>query len=140
MNLKPKFPSAIAESGSEDYAVPVEIPQSPEATAAHHAPLQRVRAQGVAPLSRELRRRPQEAIQQHVSSVKDLHVPVDGGISEFLSSIPKRYIPSDFFLADHSWNKTFPIHAPFKLHHPASFHVFSKDHVDQPSDSRYLLS
>ena len=68
-NVKLTFPAAaIAESGSEDYAVPVEIPQSPEATAAHHAPLQRIRAQGVAALSGELRRRPQEAIQQHVSA------------------------------------------------------------------------
>ena len=54
----------------------------------------------------------------------------------FSASSPERYIPSDFFLADHSWNKTFPIHAPFKLHHPAAFHVFSKDHVEQPSSSR----
>ena len=56
-----------------------------------------------------------------------------------VNSLFSRYIPSDFFLSDNSWNRTFPIHSPFKLHHPASFHVFSKDHVEQPSDAtRYF--
>ena len=73
MNLKLKYLAAIAESGSEDYAVPVEIPQSAEAAAAHDAPLQRVRAQGGATLSGERRRRPQEEIQQHVSGVFTIH-------------------------------------------------------------------
>ena len=77
--------SALAEPGSSDDAFPVEIAESAEAAAAHPAALQRLRAQGLAPLPRELRRRPQEAIQQHVSGAEDLHVvPVDGGIIEFV--------------------------------------------------------
>ena len=73
-------PTALAESGSADYAVPVEVPQSAEAPAAHDAALQRVRAQGLAPLPGELRRRPQEEIQQHVSGTVLVNVVVYASI------------------------------------------------------------
>ena len=42
------------------------------------------------------------------------------------------YIPSDFFMADHSWMKSFPVHDAFKIQYASTFHIFNKDQVESP--------
>ena len=71
-----------------------------------------------------------------------------------------RYIPSDFFTADHSWNRSFPVHQPFKLMQckglsgessDSSFHIFGRDSgvelpisdpdaIFDPSDADHMFS
>ena len=40
-----------------------------------------------------------------------------------------RYVPSDFFNAEHVWNDSFPTHQPFKFQYGSEFHVFNKEQV-----------
>ena len=49
------------------------------------------------------------------------------------------YVPSDFFMADHSWMKSFPVHDAFKIQYASTFHIFNKDQVESPllSDAVY---
>ena len=49
------------------------------------------------------------------------------------------YVPSDFFMADHAWIRTLPVHDPLKIQYESKFHIFSKDLVESPllSDAIY---
>ena len=49
------------------------------------------------------------------------------------------YVPSDFFMADHAWMKSFPIHDALKIQFESKFHIFNKDLVVSPllSDAVY---
>ncbi len=42
------------------------------------------------------------------------------------------YVPSDFFLADHVWNTSYPAHRPFRIQYASSYHVFNKELVEPP--------
>ena len=36
------------------------------------------------------------------------------------------YVPSDFFMADHSWMTSFPVHDGFRIQYASTFHIFNK--------------
>ena len=42
------------------------------------------------------------------------------------------YVPSDFFMADHSWMTSFPVHDGFKIQYASTFHIFNKELVESP--------
>lgn len=42
------------------------------------------------------------------------------------------YVPSDFFMADHAWMRSFPIHRPYRVQCASSYHVFSKELAAPP--------
>lgn len=50
----------------------------------------------------------------------------------FCSDPSHRYIPSDFFKAEHVFGNAFPIHVPLKLTKPTSFHIFDKEKAPSP--------
>ena len=49
------------------------------------------------------------------------------------------YVPSDFFMADHAWMTSFPVHDGFKIQYASTFHIFNKELVESPllSDAIY---
>jgi len=59
-----------------------------------------------------------------------LHFP-ESNVLELKRRYGSLYVPSDFFLADHLWNSSYPVHRPCRVgQQPSAFHVFSKDLVD----------
>merc|ERR1719266_1510628 len=85
------------------------------------------------------RRRARTAPRYNVSVPKvSLNFP-ESGVFDLKKRYNNMYIPSDFFMADHSWMKSFPVHDGFKIQYASTFHVFSKDQVESPflSDAVY---
>ena len=85
------------------------------------------------------RRRIRTAPRYNVSVPKvSLNFP-ESGVHELKKRYSNMYVPSDFFLADHSWMKSFPVHDGFKMQYASTFHIFNKDLVESPllSDAVY---
>lgn len=85
------------------------------------------------------RRRIRTAPRYNVSVPKvSLHFP-ESSVHELKKRYPNMYVPSDFFIADHSWMKSFPVHDGFRIQSASTFHVFNKDLVESPllSDAVY---
>ena len=56
----------------------------------------------------------------------------ESGVFDLKKRYNNMYVPSDFFMADHSWMKSFPVHDGFKIQYASTFHVFNKDQVESP--------
>lgn len=85
------------------------------------------------------RRRIRTAPRYNVSVPKvSLNFP-ESSVCELKKRYSNMYVPSDFFLADHSWMTSFPIHDSFKIQYASTFHIFNKDSVESPylSDAIY---
>ena len=52
----------------------------------------------------------------------------ESGVFDLKKRYNNMYVPSDFFMADHSWMKSFPVHDGFKIQYASTFHVFNKVH------------
>jgi hypothetical protein len=50
----------------------------------------------------------------------------ESGVFDLKKRYNNMYVPSDFFMADHSWMKSFPVHDGFKIQYASTFHVFNK--------------
>ena len=78
------------------------------------------------------RRRARTAPRYNVSVPKvSLNFP-ESGVFDLKKRYTNMYIPSDYFMADHSWMKSFPVHDGFKIQYASTFHVFNKDQVESP--------
>ncbi len=60
-----------------------------------------------------------------------LHFP-ESNVLELKKRYSSMYVPSDFFMGDHVWSRSFPIHKPFRIQYATSYHIFNKELVDPP--------
>ena len=78
------------------------------------------------------RRRPRTAPRYNVSVPKvALNFP-ESSVYELKKRYNNMYVPSDFFMADHSWMTSFPVHDGFKIQYASTFHIFNKELVESP--------
>ena len=85
------------------------------------------------------RRRVRIAPRYNVSVPKvSLNFP-DSNVYDLKKRYSNMYVPSDFFMADHSWMRSFPVHDAFKIQYASTFHIFNKEQVESPllSDAVY---
>ncbi|XP_078579525.1 cell division cycle and apoptosis regulator protein 1-like isoform X2 [Branchiostoma floridae x Branchiostoma japonicum] len=69
-------------------------------------------------------------------------------VAELRRRYANMYVPSDFFHARFCWNDAFPLHRPFQVGNPSSFHIMHKevdpleknDTVLEPPDADHLYS
>ena len=85
------------------------------------------------------RRRIRTAPRYNVSVPRiSLNFP-ESAVHELKKRYNNMYIPSDFFMADHKWMTSFPMHDEFKIQYASTFHIFNKELVESPllSDAVY---
>jgi hypothetical protein len=85
------------------------------------------------------RRRQRTAPRYNVSVPKVSLNFLESSVYELKKRYSNMYVPSDYFMANHSWMKSFPIHDGFKIQYASTFHIFNKDLVESPllSDAVY---